>query len=217
MKVIRYLLLFIISCSSFNAIAQDSSEDVNSNYEYYREDNGQEDQSAEESGIQNQKSSLSERMFFGGGFGASFGSYTFISVSPVVGYRITERLSAGLRLMYQYTTFEYYVMPGDKERYNGHDLGVSPFARLMVYGPVYLQAEYEYLNYDALYTDGTNRRTSFDSFMAGGGLAQPIGRSAAFFMTILYNFSYQNFNSNGVVRSPYNSPWVFRIGIAAGF
>jgi hypothetical protein len=53
--------------------------------------------------------------------------------------------------------------------------------------------------------------------MAGGGVAQPIGRNAAFFMTILYNFSYQNFNNIGVFRSPYNSPWVFRIGIAAGF
>jgi len=217
MKVIKYLLVFIISFNIYSAIAQDSSEDENRNYEYYREDNREEDQSSQEAGIQKQKSSLSERMFFGGGFGASFGNYTFISVSPVVGYRITERLSAGLRFMYQYTTFEYSVIPGDKERYNGHDLGVGPFARLMVYGPVYLQAEYEYLNYNALYTDGTSRRVSFDSYMAGGGLAQPIGRNAAFFMTILYNFSYQNFNNNGVFRSPYNSPWIFRLGISAGF
>jgi hypothetical protein len=217
MKAVKYFLVLFVSIISFSGIAQESSRDENSTYEYYKEDNDQENQSTQQSDMQNQGSSLSDRVFFGGGFGASFGDYIFISVSPIIGYRISDRLSAGLRMMYQYTTFEYYVSPLDKERYNGHDFGAGPFARYMIYGPVYLQAEYEYLNYNALYTDGTNRRTSFDSFMAGGGLAQPIGRNAAFFMTILYNFSYQNFDKTGVFRHPYNSPWVFRIGIAAGF
>ena len=120
--------------------------------------------------------------------------------------------------MYQFTTFEYYDVQEQKIKdYNGHDLGIGGFARFMVYGPVYLQAEYEHLNYDGLYLDGTSSRDSFDSFMAGGGISQPIGNKAAFFITAMYNFSYQNFNQNGVYRSPYNSPWVFRVGIAGGF
>ena len=30
------------------------------------------------------------RLFFGGNFGLTFGNFTFINVSPVVGYRITQ-------------------------------------------------------------------------------------------------------------------------------
>lgn len=162
-------------------------------------------------------SEFMDKVFVGGGLGAGFGNYTFINVSPLIGYRISNRLSAGLRFMYQYTTFEYLNQNFEKERYNGNDLGAGPFARFMVYGPIYLQAEYEYLSYDGLYYDGTRRRNSFESVMAGGGIAQPIGQKAAFFITAMYNFSYQNFDSSGSYRSPYNSPWVFRVGIAGGF
>ena len=119
-----------------------------------------------------QKSQLSEKIFFGGGFGAGFGSYTFISISPIIGYRITPKLSAGLRLMYQYTTYDYPDhQTGQMEKYQGNDFGVGGFARFMVYGPLYLQAEYEHLNYDGLYWDGTSSRDSFNSFMAGGGIS----------------------------------------------
>ena len=164
-----------------------------------------------------QKSQLSEKIFFGGGFGAGFGSYTFISISPIIGYRITPKLSAGLRLMYQYTTYDYRDITGQVKNYQGNDFGIGGFARFMVYGPLYLQAEYEHLNYDGLSYDGTSSRDSFDSFMAGGGISQPVGGKAFMFLTAMYNFSYENFNSAGSYRSPYNSPWVIRIGITAGF
>ena len=87
----------------------------------------------------------------------------------------------------------------------------------MIYGPVYLQAEYEHLSYDGLDHDGNSSRDSFDSFMAGGGIAQPVGGKAFLFLTAMYNFSYDNFNNSNAYRSPYNSPWVIRIGITAGF
>jgi hypothetical protein len=54
--------------------------------------------------------------------------------------------------------------------------------------------------------------------MAGGGIAQPVGRKAFVFFTAMYNFSYQNFNNSANVhRRPYDSPWVIRVGIAGGF
>lgn len=166
---------------------------------------------------QQKQSNFLDKVFVGGGFGAGFGSYTFVNVAPIIGYRLTPRLSVAMRLMYQYTTFEYINNNFEKDRYNGHDLGIGGFARYMVYGPVFLQAEYEHLNYDALYLDGTTGRTNFDSFMAGGGISQPIGNKAALFITAMYNFSYNNFNRSNVYRSPYNSPWVFRVGVAGGF
>lgn len=163
-----------------------------------------------------QGSNFKDKIFFGGGFGAGFGTYTFINVSPIIGYRITPRLSAGVRLMYQYTTYDYYF-GGDKIKFQGNDYGAGVFGRFMVKGPFFLQAEYEYLNYEDIYVDGSSIRSSFDSFMAGGGIAQPISNKAAFFLTVMYNFSYNNIGSSYVYRQPYNSPWVVRLGITAGF
>jgi hypothetical protein len=62
---------------------------------------------------------------------------------------------------------------------------------------------------------GQSVRKSFSSFMAGGGIFQPIGRHAGFFAMALYNFSYQNTTANDYY--PYSSPFVLRVGITAGF
>jgi len=173
---------------------------------------------AQEQGQDLGKPGFMDKLFFGGGVGAGFGNYTYISVSPIIGYRLTPRLSTGVRLMYQYTTFKYYDYIDQKdETYNGNDFGIGGFATFSLFGPVFLQAEYEHLSYDGLYYDGTQDRTSFDSFMAGGGISQPVGRKSSFFLAVLYNFSYANFNNANAYRSPYNSPWVVRIGISGGF
>ena len=167
---------------------------------------------------EDQRPAFLDKVFVGGGFGAGFGSYTYINISPIIGYRVTPKLSVALRLMYQYTTYDYYDFQEQRtKKYQGNDFGVGGFARYSLFGPIYLQAEYEHLNYDGLYYDGTSSRTSFDSFMAGGGIAQPVGGKAFVFITAMYNFSYNNFNSSNVYRSPYNSPWVIRVGITAGF
>ena len=189
--------LYIIVCATFlfsNSVAQE-----NQAYE-------------------DQGSSFMDKVFVGGGIGAGFGYYTYVSISPIIGYRITPKLSAALRLMYQYTTYDYYDYQENRYKtYSGNNFGVGGFARYTVYGPVYLQVEYEHLNSDGLYPDGSTSRTSFDSYMAGGGIAQPVGGKAFMFITAMYNFSYDNFDSNGAYRSPYDSPWVIRIGITAGF
>lgn len=164
-----------------------------------------------------QGSSFKDKVFFGGGFGAGFGTYTYVNVAPIIGYRITPRLSSGVRLMYQYTTYDYYAGQ-DKIKFQGNDYGAGLFARFLVKGPVFLQAEYEYLNYEDIdYYDGSSFRSTFDSFMAGGGISQPIGGKAFLFMTAMYNFSYNNISSTNTYRVPYSSPWVFRVGVTAGF
>ncbi len=189
MNSIKYFIAIIIFCASSIAFAQGD-----------------------------QDSSFKDKVFIGGGFGAGFGDYTYVSVSPIIGYRLTPRLSTGVRLMYQYTTFKYFDFQDNREKkYQGNDFGIGGFARFSVYGPLYLQAEYEHLSYDGLYYDGSSSRTSFDSFMAGGGIAQPIGGKAFLFLTAMYNFSYENFNSLNAYRTPYDSPWVIRVGVTAGF
>lgn len=155
-----------------------------------------------------EKPSLRERIFTGGGFGASFSSYyDYVSVSPLVGYRITPKLAGGIQVQYRYTNYKTYNI-------STSDYGLGPFLRFSVYGPFFLHAEYEYLNYQYPIGNGDKLRRDFNSFMAGGGLFQPIGRRVGFYALALYNFSYKDSASDFY---PYDSPLVLRIGITAGF
>jgi hypothetical protein len=154
-----------------------------------------------------------ERIVTGGGFGLGFGSsQDFISVSPVIGYSLTKKLIAGTGLTYRYTNFKA-IRPSVKLT----DYAVNPFARYMVYNGFFVQAEYEYLNYELPFISGSSVETSrqnFDSVMAGGGVIQPLGRNLAFYAMVLYNFSYTN--SPNQFYQPYSSPFVVRAGINIG-
>jgi hypothetical protein len=159
-----------------------------------------------------EKPKLRERIFTGGGFGASFSSYfDFVSVSPLIGYRITPKLAGGIQVQYRYTKYKT-----TSPKISTNDYGISPFVRYSVYGPFFLHVEYEYLNYEFPITTRESIRKDYNSFMAGGGFFQPIGRRAGLFAMALYNFSYRQSNSPSDF-TPYDSPLVLRIGITAGF
>ena len=57
---------------------------------------------AQNNNVIDERSSVRDRIFFGGNLGFSFGDITFIEVAPLVGYRITDKLSGGLQVQYRY-------------------------------------------------------------------------------------------------------------------
>jgi hypothetical protein len=151
-----------------------------------------------------------ERIVTGGGFGLSFGSnQDFISVSPLIGYRLTAKLIAGTQLTYRYTNYKYY-RPSIKL----NDYGVSPLLQFYVYKNIFIQTEYEYLNYEFPVTPTETTRKNFSSFLAGGGFIQPLGDNVGFYITALYNFSYKTPQPGEY--TPYDSPLVIRAGINIG-
>jgi hypothetical protein len=152
---------------------------------------------------------LKDRIVTGGGLGLGFGSVQdFFSVSPMIGYRLTARLLGGAGVTYRYTNYKV-VKPSIRL----NDYGVSPFLRFTFYRNIFLQTEYEYLNYEfPVYPYLENTRRTFDSVLAGGGFIQPLGERMAFYMMALYNFSYQD----QAQYSPYDSPIVVRAGINIG-
>lgn len=151
---------------------------------------------------------LKDRIVTGGGVGLGLGSVQdFFSVSPVIGYRLTTKLIAGTGVTYRYTNYKI-VKPSIKL----NDYGLNPFLRFTVYRNIFIQAEYEYLNYEFPVSVAETTRKSFDSFLAGGGFIQPIGRRLSFYLMALYNFSYQE----TAQYSPYDSPIVIRAGINIG-
>lgn len=152
-----------------------------------------------------------ERIVVGGGLGLQFGSQVdVVSLSPMVGYKLTQKLMAGSSVTYRYTKYKYFN-PSIKLT----DYGVSPFVRYTIFSGIFLQAEYEYLNYEFPESATTTIRKGYNSFLAGGGFIQPIGGKAAFYLLALYNFSYQSVNPGEY--SPYPNPLILRGGITFGF
>jgi hypothetical protein len=151
-----------------------------------------------------------ERIVTGGGLGLGFGSnQDFVSVSPVIGYSFTRKIIGGTGLTFRYTNYKFF-----NPSISLIDYSINPFARYMVYRGFFIQTEYEYLNYEFPTTVSETVRLNFDSFMAGGGLIQPVGDRFAFFVMALYNFSYQDPIAGQY--SPYTSPLVVRAGINIG-
>src|SRR5688572_29490212 len=109
-----------------------------------------------------------ERIVTGGGLGLSFGSYQdFFSVSPMIGYRVTAKLIAGTGITYRYTN---YKIPNPNIKLN--DYGVNPFLRFTVYRNIFVQTEFEHLNYEFPSSQTETIRKNFNSFLAGGGFVQ---------------------------------------------
>ena len=55
-----------------------------------------------------EKPKFSDRLVFGGDIGLSVGTYTYINVSPAIGYRVTDRLTMGLGPIYIYENYKDY-------------------------------------------------------------------------------------------------------------
>lgn len=141
-----------------------------------------------------------EKVTVGGNFGLQFGSVTFINISPTVGYRFTNRFTAGPRIIYRYLKFRGFE--------GSSVYGGGIFARQRFGQQFFVQTEYENLNteYRTNNPDRPISRTWVPGFFVGGGLFQPIGRRAGIIISALYNLTYD------ATRSPYNSPWNFNVG-----
>lgn len=149
------------------------------------------------------RSDWRERVFTGGNLGLQFGSNTYINVSPVVGYRITDSFSAGGGISYVYRRFTFGPTKVSRTDYGG-----NLFARYNLFKNIFTMAQFEHLSFEI--TEG--ERQGFSSVLAGGGISEPLGNNAALSFTVLYNLSYREGE-----LSPYSSPWVIGGGVTLGF
>lgn len=146
-----------------------------------------------------------DKFYFGGGGGLSGGNqFVSVSVSPLVGYKITPQFSSGLQITYQYTKLSTY---------SASNYGGGPFLAYAFSRNIFTYAQYEYLSVQPLYWGGVSeRRYNYDSLFGGLGYNSPISDKVAFQILGLYNFFYGD-GSN----SAYNSPIQIRVGLVTGF
>lgn len=161
---------------------------------------------------QDRKSKL-ERWSIGGNFWLSFGTYSYVEVSPVVLYKATPKLLIGPGFTYiyrknNYTNYETsYYGPRAMATYTLFS-NLDETLNLNI-GNIILHTEFETLNTDRWVPDNSgfyykDGRTWVSSYLLGGGLFQPLGQRGGISILVLYNFLESEY-------SPYANP-VVRIG-----
>jgi hypothetical protein len=140
-----------------------------------------------------------DRLFFGGNLSLAVGTVTLIEISPLVGYRLTPRWSAGFGIKY-----EYYKSSSQDLGYiriNGYSTsiyGTNVFTNYVFFKnflseglSLMAQAEYEALSLEKKYFQdySSSGRFVLHSVFMGGGIRQRIGRRSSINILLLYNLT----------------------------
>lgn len=154
--------------------------------------------------------SIADKIYYGGGIGFNFwGDYFRIAVEPMVGYKITPKLSAGAKLMYEYIKYSTEL----ETTYN--NFGGSVFSRYRVVPQFYVHAEFAYYSYQystkILNTTYDSEREWVPFLLLGGGYSQQIGPNVVAYAQALWDVIQDD-------KSPYSAsePWV-SVGVGVGF
>jgi hypothetical protein len=148
------------------------------------------------------------RFYFGGGLGASFGTLTYIQITPMIGYRVSPKVRAGLGLTYRYRKDDRW-----NNSQSTSDYGASLFSDYLLTRQLFLHGEFEHLSFEYFAASGATDRDNYDSLFVGPGFGQPLGGRSSFFVTALYNLLYDS----GEIPRPYDSAWVIRVGFGMSF
>ncbi|MFK5857197.1 MAG: hypothetical protein QM503_13790 [Bacteroidota bacterium] len=153
-----------------------------------------------------QSKPIGEKFYYGGNIGLSFGSYTMIGIYPLVGFKITPKLSTGVKVAYEYIMDKRYATD-----YTTSNYGASIFARYRIIPALYIHVEYAGLNYELYNAVGDSNREWIPFLFAGAGYSQALGNNVWLNAQILFDVLQSS-------NSPYND-WepFYSIGISAGF
>lgn len=162
------------------------------------------------------KSDWKKKFYVGGYLGLTFGTYTNIDVSPIVGYRFLPNFSMGIGFIYNYTSQNNVGLSGN-DKISTSNWGGRINANYVLFNFLALGVEYQYLSVD-YYSGWDNASNSpiyqkepVNILFVGGGISQKVGRNAAIYIMVYYDLLQNQY-------SPYyNNDVVFRIGAAGGF
>ena len=153
-----------------------------------------------------QKEAPQNRLLIGGGVGAQFGDITLVDVSPVVGYKVTERFVPGVGFSYLYYKIKNYYGGDD---YETSIFGWSLFSRYYIFKDLFAHGEYQQLYYDRYnFLTMEEVRVSVPAYLIGGGYRMWLGGSFSSTILVLFNL-------NDVYDYPYSNP-IIRVGFQVG-
>lgn len=153
-----------------------------------------------------EKTKLSEKIYFGGNIGLSFGSYTRVGIYPLIAYKFTPKLSGGVKVSYEYISDGRY-----NETYTSSNYGYSFFARYRIVPPLYVHIEYEQMSYELYSLNGESNREWIPFLYAGAGYSKRLGGNSWLNVQVLFDLLQDE-------RSPYKAwdPFI-SVGVGVGF
>lgn len=149
-----------------------------------------------------------QRLVIGGSLGASFGNYTFVNVSPQVGYMFNQYITAGAGINYIYNSYKY--SNGDRDNYSF--AGINLFSRVFPVRFLFLSVQPE-INYSwGKYKTENPSLPDYDydgkwvpAFLVGAGAVLSPGGKGGIFLSLQYDVVQNS-------RSPYGTVPYFNIG-----
>lgn len=146
---------------------------------------------------------LKDRLFFGGNVGLQFGTYTNIDVSPIIGLWVMPRVAVAAG-----PDFRYYKDPyGSTTIFGGKTYleiilleDLNNILPLGIHLGLFIHGEYEALSLEsAFFNPAPNDAGRFmlNTFLAGGGIRQQLGRRSAMNLTFLWVFNNSDYGIYG--------------------
>ncbi|WP_119078635.1 hypothetical protein [Chitinophaga alhagiae] len=133
-------------------------------------------------------------LMVGGALGMAFGDYTFVNVSPMIGYRFSRLFAAGVNVNAQYSSGKSYGYDNAVLSRNKYTMfGGGLWGRFYPLDMLFIHAQPEYNFISAKITEYEPDRREYKdrygapSLLLGGGYSQPVGGNSAVTIMVLYD------------------------------
>lgn len=195
------MLGFVLLAFSVDAYGQRDREKSSNADEYFDESGG-----------------FVHRLWYGGGFTLGFSGGTYsslfqIGVSPMVGYKITDKFSIGPRVSFLYSNYRVRTYTNTVAKANLVSYAAGAFARYKVFNPIFVHTEYEIENegYAEINVNGDllKYREQQNNIYVGAGYNGAAGGLLGYEILVLYNVRE---DENSI-----DSPFSFRFGLTYKF
>jgi hypothetical protein len=148
------------------------------------------------------QSAPNDKIYYGGTVTLSFGTSQRIGIFPMIGYKLTEKISGGAEIGYEYVSYN--------SSQSTHNYGGSVFGRFRVGRALYAHAEYQNMNFEIFNGNGTSDREWVPAFLLGGGFVKPLGPRTSAYAEVLFDVMQAD-------HSPYGWEPIINFGVCVGF
>jgi hypothetical protein len=171
-----------------------------SSYAQYTREDGKDSTTTKKPATPSQHNPFWDRVSIGGGFGLQFGILTFVALSPLFSYHITNDLVIGAGPMYQYVDNSDPVYAFSYNIYGGRLTGTYFLPGRL--NNVALMGEYDILNVPDFYSPLPQITRAYVYIpLLGIGLRRPIGEHSYYILSGMWDFSHS-------LLSPYSNPTI---------
>lgn len=149
---------------------------------------------------------FTDKLYWGGNFGLSFGTYTYIQLAPIVSYAVTDDFYVGAGIDYTYFKDSRNPYYGT---YEGSIWAPKVFARYFL-GDFFAHVEFQQIYYKNVYNSlNPSEYISESHYYAGGGYRSWVGDNSFMFVMLLFDIERSDFNFG-------DNP-IIQIGFSSGF